>query len=166
MIFIKISWLVFKLLSGHYFVTETVTYKLQRDIIKIHKQELWFLHSACHRYVLNICTCMKFLDIILNGFKVIERTQFCHINWYLQSSKGNYLTLYIQELWFLHCAYHPMLDNISMKFHEGILNGFQVTERTRFCHWNCYLPSSKGHNSKHIYPRVMVLALCTSSNVG
>ena len=26
-----------------------------------------------------------------------------------------------------------MLVNICMKFHEGILNGFQVTERTQFC---------------------------------
>ena len=26
-----------------------------------------------------------------------------------------------------------MLVNISMKFHEDILNGFQVTERTLFC---------------------------------
>ena len=26
-----------------------------------------------------------------------------------------------------------MLVNIYMKFHEDILNGFQVTERTRFC---------------------------------
>ena len=26
-----------------------------------------------------------------------------------------------------------MLVNICMKFHEDILNGFQVTERTRFC---------------------------------
>ena len=26
-----------------------------------------------------------------------------------------------------------MLVNICMKFHEDILNGFQVTKRTRFC---------------------------------
>ena len=26
-----------------------------------------------------------------------------------------------------------MLVNIYMKFHQDILNGFQVTERTRFC---------------------------------
>ena len=26
-----------------------------------------------------------------------------------------------------------MLVNISMRFHEDILKGFQVTERTRFC---------------------------------
>ena len=56
-----------------------------------------------------------------------------------------------------------MLVIISMNFHDDILNGFKVIERTRFCHRNCYLQSSKGHNSKRIYPTVMVLALCTSS---
>ena len=30
------------------------------------------------------------------------------------------------------CA-RPMLVNFIMKFHKDILNGFQVTERTRFC---------------------------------
>ena len=43
-----------------------------------------------------------------------------------------------------------MLVNICMKFHEDILNGFKVTERTRFCLRNCYLQSSKWHNSKSI----------------
>ena len=38
--------------------------------------------------------------------------------------------------------------NICMKFHEDILNGFKVTERTRFCLRNCYLQNSKEHNSK------------------
>ena len=59
-----------------------------------------------------------------------------------------------------------MLVNISMKFHEDILNSFKVVERTHFCHRNCYLQSSKGHTSKNIYPGVMVFALCTLSNVG
>ena len=63
----------------------------------------------------------------------------------------------------MHSACHPMLVNISMRFHEDILNGFKAIERIQFCHRNCYLQSSKGHNSKNIYP--MVLALCTSSNV-
>ena len=63
-----------------------------------------------------------------------------------------------------------MLVNICMKFHEDILNGFKVTERTRFCLRNCYLQSSKGHNSKGhnskcINTKVMVLAFCMSSNV-
>ena len=59
-----------------------------------------------------------------------------------------------------------MLVNICMKFHEDILNGFKVTEWTRFCLRNCYLQSSKGHNSRSINTRVMLLAFCMSSNVG
>ena len=58
-----------------------------------------------------------------------------------------------------------MLVNICVKFHKDALNGFEVTERTRFCLRNC-LQSSKGHNSKSINIRVMVLVLCTLSNVG
>ena len=81
----------------------------------------------------------------------------------LTKFKGNNSKLYIQELWFLHSACHPMLVNISMKFHEDILNGLKVIERTQFCHRNYYLQRSKEHNSKNIYPRVMVLSLCTSS---
>ena len=59
-----------------------------------------------------------------------------------------------------------MLVNICMKFHEDILNGFKVTDWTRFCLRNCYLQSSKGHYSKSINTRVMILAFCMSSNVG
>ena len=77
---------------------------------------------------------MKFHEAILHGLKVIERTQFCHRNCNLQSSKGITLKTYIQALWFLCSARRLMLVNISMNFHEDILNGFQVTERTRFCH--------------------------------
>ena len=58
-----------------------------------------------------------------------------------------------------------MLVNICMKFHEDTLNGFKVTERTRFCLRNCNLQSSKGLNSNSINTRVMVLAFFMSSNV-
>ena len=52
------------------------TAKLQRDVTqKIHIQELWFLHSACHLLVLNIG--MKFYEYILISSKDIERTRFC-----------------------------------------------------------------------------------------
>ena len=78
----------------------------------------------------------------------------------LTNHRGIILKIYIQELWFLRCARRLMLVSISVKFHEEILNGFQVT---RFCHWNCYLQSSKGHDSKNIYWRFMVLAICTLS---
>ena len=45
--------------------------------------------------------------------------------------KGITQNVYIQELWFLRSARCLMLVNILLKFHEGILNGFWVTERTR-----------------------------------
>ena len=76
---------------------------------------------------------MKYHEDTLNNLKVIERTQFCHRNCYLQSSKGHNSKIYIQELWFLRSARRLMLINISMKCHEDILNGFQVRGRTRFC---------------------------------
>ena len=41
--------------------------------------------------------------------------------------------IYIQELWFLCSSRHPMLFNTYMKFHEDILDSFQVTEWTPFC---------------------------------
>ena len=78
----------------------------------------------------------------------------------------SFLPVHNQELLSLRSACRPVLVNISLKFHEDVLKGFNVIERIRFCHCNCYLQSSKGHNSKHIYPRVMVLALCTLTNVG
>ena len=74
--------------------------------------------------------CMKFHDDTLNGFKVTERTRFCLRNCYLQSSKGHN-SKSIQELWLLRSARRLMLVKICMKFHEGTLNGFWVTERTR-----------------------------------
>ena len=60
--------MVFKLESGHDYVTETDTYKVQRGITK-------------------------------------------------------YIYIYIQELWFLRSAHRLMLVNISITFHENILNG-------------------------------------------
>ena len=63
----NISWTVLKLKSGHDFVTESATYKVQRDVTqKVSIQELWFLHAACGLMLVNIC--MKFHEDILNGF--------------------------------------------------------------------------------------------------
>ena len=60
-----------------------------------------------------------------------------------------------------------MLVNISMKFHEDILNGFQITERKRFVTETATYKVQGGITKNiYIYPRVMVLAICTLSNVG
>ena len=47
--------MVYKLYSGHDFVIETATYKVQRGITqKIYIQELWFLCSARRPMLVNI----------------------------------------------------------------------------------------------------------------
>ena len=136
----------FKVVEQTWFCYGTANYKLKRDVTKkIHIQELWFLHSACHVLVLNFC--LKFYEYILKSSKDIERTWFCQET-ATQKVQRDVTQVSIQELWFLHSACRLMLVNICMKFHEDTLNGFKVTERTRFCLRNCYLQSSKGHNSK------------------
>ena len=67
----------------------------------------------------------------------------------------------MQELWFLRSAGRLTLIDIYMKFCEDSLNDFQVIEQTKFCDWQ----SSKENNSKSIKARVIVFALCTSSDV-
>ena len=47
------------------------------------------------------------------------------------------------ELNFLFSACHLMVLNICVKFHENILNSFEVTERTRVCGKNCHFSMFK-----------------------
>ena len=54
-----------------------------------------------------------------------------------------------------------MLIDIHIKFHDDILNSFQVMERIRFCDSQKF----KGNNSKRTNARAMVVAPCMSSNV-
>ena len=70
--------MVFKLQSGHDFVTETATYKVQKGITqKIYIQELWFMHSLHCLMLVNIS--MMFHEDILNCFHVTElqSRQYC-----------------------------------------------------------------------------------------
>ena len=109
---------------------------------------------------------MKFHESILNGFWVTERTRPYRKIYYFQFQRAITPKIRNPELRFLQSARRLMLLHIRIKFHENIPNGFGVTEQTRFCLRNCYLQSSKVHNSKSINTRVMVLAFCWSSNVG
>ena len=53
---------------------EMAIFNIQRAItLKVRKQELWFMCSACRLMVLNIC--VKFHENMSSGFKVMERTQ-------------------------------------------------------------------------------------------
>ena len=95
---------------------------------KVQKYELWILHSASRLIVFNIC--MKFPENILNSFNIIDLVTETAI---YKVQRGVTKKIHKQELWFLSSARRPIKLNIRMKFHEDILNGFQVRERTRFC---------------------------------
>ena len=75
---------------------------------------------------------MKFHHDILNDFRVTERTRleckFC----FFPFQRAITRKICNPELRFLCSARRPMLVNIPVKFHRDILNGFRVTERTRF----------------------------------
>ena len=75
---------------------------------------------------------MKFHHDILNDFRVTERTRleckFC----FFPFQRAITRKICNPELRFLCSAHRLMLVNIPVKFHRDILNGFRVTERTRF----------------------------------
>ena len=75
---------------------------------------------------------MKFYHDILNDFRVTERTRleckFC----FFPFQRAIARKICNPELRFLYSARRLMLVNIPVKFHRDILNGFRVTERTRF----------------------------------
>ena len=52
------------------------------------------------------------------------------------------------ELRFLCSARRLIMLNNCVKFHENILNGFEVTERTRVCGKIAIFQCSKGNTSK------------------
>ena len=95
---------------------------------------------------------MKFHENILNGFQVIEQSRLRDEqtvgknNMSPSLSGGDIITtkLYRQELRFLCSARRLMMLYISLKFHENIMKGFQVIERTR----NEHCQISKGNNYK------------------
>ena len=98
---------------------------------------------------------MKFFDDSYNGFQVIEQTRFC------DRVQGNNSKSINARVMVLVYTPHLMLIDIYMKFHRDSLNSFQVLEWPQFCDGQSF----KENNSKSIKARVMVLALCTSSNV-
>ena len=83
---------------------------------------------------------MMFHEDILNGFQVTEQTALYSVLSIAKDQRGITKNIYILELWFLWSAHRVMLVNISIMFHEDILNGFQVTYYRAhgivFCSWH------------------------------
>ena len=100
----------------------SVTEGITRNLCK---QDLWFLCSACHLLMLNIC--MMLQKHILNGFHITVRTRFFShelLSYKVQRSitqttyKGSYCS----------CTLHGRLImlKICTKFYEDILNSFNL----------------------------------------
>ena len=70
--------------------------------------------------------CTKFHEHILNGFRVMERTQFQ----YFFIIKGHNSVNIAHRVIVFFSAQHLIMVYIYSKFHENILNGFRVMERT------------------------------------
>ena len=94
----------------HIIVRKLLSYKVQRAITKTYKQDLLIFCVLRRLMMLNIC--MKFRQDILNGFQVIKRTLFRTIHVLL---------------------FTKFKVNISVMFHEAILNDYNVIDWTRFC---------------------------------
>ena len=99
---------------------------------------------------------MKFHENILNGFQVIDGTQSYHC----RISKGNNSKNVLISITVLMLC---TSTDYALYFYEvslNVLNGFQVTERTR--NYHCQI--SKGSNSKTVWTRASVLIFRISPN--
>ena len=63
----KISQTIFKIKNGHMCMVEMAIFNIQRAItLKVGKQELWFMCSACHLMVLTfVSSFMKICKAVL-----------------------------------------------------------------------------------------------------
>ena len=136
-------------------------FPFQRAITpKIRNPELLFLCSAC-RFIL-VKNHVKLHQKILNGFQVTERTRleckFC----YFPFQRAITPKIRNPELLFLCSACRFILVKNHVKLHQKILNGFQVTERTRLECKFCYFPFQRAITPKIRNPELWFL--CPGEN--
>ena len=86
-------------------------------------------------------TNVKVRDYIPNGFQVMERTRNCIINHQGEITQ----TVRKRELSFLYATHGHDLFYITVKYHDYIPKGIQVTERTRI---SIIKKDQMGDNSK------------------
>ena len=79
--------------------------------------------SACRLMVFNVC--VKFHENMSSGFKVMERTQKI-----VNIQRAITPKVETPELRYMCSARRLMVFNVCLKFHENMLRGFKVMERT------------------------------------
>ena len=93
------------------------------------------IYMKTHENILNI------LKLKFGHDRVTKTTTF-------KVQRGITKKVHKQELQLLHSASRLIVLNICMKFHDSILNNFNVIERTSSCHRNCYLQGSRIHKQE------------------
>ena len=83
----KISLTVF-MSSTDMILSQNCFLQVQRGITKNTYSRVMVVVLCTSSYDAYGNSCINFYEHILNGFKVVERTWFCHRNCFLQSSKG------------------------------------------------------------------------------
>ena len=111
--------------------TRNCIWKNQREITqKVQKRELLFFY-ATHCHDLFYIT-VKYHDYIPKGIKVMERPRNCIWNHQGEITQK----VHKRELSFLYVTHHHDLFYITVKYHDYIPKGIQVTERTQNCIWH------------------------------
>ena len=117
------------------------------------QQELSFLYVT-HRHDLFYIT-VKYHDNILKGIQVMVRTW----NSIWNNQKEITLKVWKWELSFLYATHRHDLFYITVKYHDYIPKGIQVTEQTRI--W--IKQHQRGENSKSNTARALIFVRDTSS---
>ena len=116
-------------------MVEMAIFNIQRAItLKVGKQELWFVCSACHLMMFNIC--VKFHENMSSYFKAMERTQKLLTDTHTKKRKlytplHAYFVCRGYNQSYGSCVLHVVSwFNICVKFHENMSSGFKVMEGT------------------------------------
>ena len=117
-------------------MVEMAIFNIQRAItLKVGKQELRFMCSACHLMVFNIC--VKFHENMSSGFKVNERTQKLLTDTHTKKRKLHtplhaYFVCRGYHQNYGSCVLHVASRfNICVTFHESMSSSFQLMEQTQ-----------------------------------
>ena len=105
-------------------MVEMAIFNIQRAItLKIGKQELQFMCSACHLMVLTFVS--SFMKICQAVLKLWGRQEIVNTQRAITPKVGR------PELWFMCSAFPLMVFTICVKFYENMSARFKVMERTR-----------------------------------
>ena len=110
-------------------IVEMAIFNIQRAItLRVGEQELWFMCSACHLMMFNIC--VKFHENMSSSFKVMEQTQklLTDTHTHTHRKDENYIPHCIEYYMcrgynhsYSSCVLHVVSwFNICVKFHENI----------------------------------------------